>query len=230
MKIEKWRDLSFDIKEIKFNNFKLLDITSYPYAQNDVIEIEIEENRINKQAFLKYERSKKANLKEEYNILKYLHKNNLYNNIPKIIDAGTHKNKDYIVLEKLDGDKLSIIFKNSIKDKITLLSSYCEELAKIHKINIKNINKSMKRNINYIPKEIDYNLDDIKIKKYINYLINNDFKKCNKTFIHGDFHYGNVLFKDKVSGVLDWEYAGLGLKEQDIAWALIFKTRAIIFR
>lgn len=226
MIIKKWRDLTFDPYKIKFKNFKLLDIISYPHAQNDVIEIEIkmkEENKT-KLAFLKYERSKKANLKEEHNILKRLHDNTLYSKIPNIIEYATHNDKDYIVLEKLEGDKLSTIFKNSKQNKEELLLIYGEELAKIHKIKPRKFNLSMKRKINYIPDKYDYNIHDKEVQIYIKYLVRNYFKKRSKTFIHGDFHYGNILFKDNnIAGVLDWEYAGKGLKEQDIAWALILR-------
>lgn len=226
MIIKKWRELTFDPYKIKFNNFKLLDIISYPHAQNDVIEIEVKMkgDKQTKLAFLKYERSKKANIKEEHNILKHLHDKNLYHNIPNIIEYGIHNDKDYIVLEKLEGDKLSTIFKNSKQNKEELLLIYGEELAKIHKIKTRKINNSMKRKINYIPDKNDYNIHDKEVQIYIKYLVRNYFKKRSKTFIHGDFHYGNILFKDNnIAGVLDWEYAGKGLKEQDIAWALILR-------
>ena len=145
MIIKKWRDLTFEPDKIKFKNFKLLNVLSYPHAQNDVIEIEIKMkgDKQTKLAFLKYERSKKANIKEEHNILKHLHDKNLYPNIPTIIEYGIHKDKDYIVLKKLEGDKLSTTFKKE------LLLTYGEELAKIHKIKTKKIDNSMKRKINY---------------------------------------------------------------------------------
>ena len=58
----------------------------------------------------------------------------------------------------------------------------------------------------------------------MNFLKNNDFNKDFTTFIHGDFHYGNILWLDNcVNGVIDWEYSGVGFKEQDIAWALILR-------
>ena len=39
---------------------------------------------------------------------------------------------------------------------------------------------------------------------------------------HGDFHYANILWREKrLVGVLDWELAGIGNKEFDIAWSII---------
>ena len=58
------------------------------------------------------------------------------------------------------------------------------------------------------------------IKEYIKFLEDNDFKKELTTFIHGDFHYANVLWlNNDINGVIDWQYSGIGLREQDIAWA-----------
>jgi aminoglycoside phosphotransferase (APT) family kinase protein len=38
------------------------------------------------------------------------------------------------------------------------------------------------------------------------------------TLVHGDYHYGNMLFKDgQVAGVLDWEIAQLGQPLLDLA-------------
>ena len=40
-------------------------------------------------------------------------------------------------------------------------------------------------------------------------------------FCHGDFHYANVLWQDhRISAVLDFELAGYGSRDFDIAWAL----------
>ncbi len=45
------------------------------------------------------------------------------------------------------------------------------------------------------------------------------------TFVHGDFNVANVLLADgQVSAVLDWEFAGNGWREFDIAWALRART------
>ena len=41
-----------------------------------------------------------------------------------------------------------------------------------------------------------------------------------KTFLHGDFWPGNVLWKEKeIVGLLDWEYAAMGDPVSDIAVA-----------
>lgn len=40
-------------------------------------------------------------------------------------------------------------------------------------------------------------------------------------FCHGDFHYANILWAEhQISGILDFELAGYGNKEFDIAWSV----------
>ena len=42
-----------------------------------------------------------------------------------------------------------------------------------------------------------------------------------KCFCHGDFHYANVLWENHhISAVLDFELAGYGNRDFDIAWAI----------
>lgn len=41
-------------------------------------------------------------------------------------------------------------------------------------------------------------------------------------FCHGDFHYANLLWEGgRLSGILDFELAGMGDPSRDIAWALL---------
>ena len=77
----------------------------------------------------------------------------------------------------------------------------------------------MQRTINKAPAE--YNEE---ISKYLKYLKDNTPNIQYNTFIHGDFHYANILWNNNnISYVLDFEYSGLGFKEQDIAWSLILR-------
>ena len=63
--------------------------------------------------------------------------------------------------------------------------------------------------------KVNYKYMDEFLKPYLIYLQENNIQKDGSTFIHGDFHYANVLWKQNdISGVLDWEYSGRGFKEQ----------------
>ncbi|MDD4706167.1 MAG: aminoglycoside phosphotransferase family protein [Bacilli bacterium] len=173
------------------------------------------------------ERSTKASFQTEVEHLRILLENNYYDKIPKIIEDGYFKEKKYLVLTKIEGKRLSDIFLkiNDQELKNNYLIKYGKELAKIHNIPSDLFSKAKQRPINDYPSEDKYQKNDATISKYINYLIKNKPNINYNTFIHGDFHYANVLWKNKkISGVLDWEYSGKGFKEQDIAWACILRS------
>lgn len=229
MKIyEKWRDLNIDPQNINFKKIKIRKQISFPHCGNDVIECECEINNssiIN--AFVKIERSTRAAFETEVNHLKILVDNNYYKKIPKVIEDGNIEDKKYIVLKKVNGSRLSDIFLeiNDQELKNNYLVKYGKELATIHNISNKLFMEAKQRSINDYPSKEKYKKFDATISKYIDYLIENKPKINYNTFIHGDFHYGNILWKNKnISGVLDWEYSGKGFKEQDIAWACILRS------
>jgi len=219
---EKWRESLIDINEIKFKDIILDKIISYPPAGNDVFECVGKYKNSDTEFVIKSERSKFANFKNEIKVLDSL--SGLIP-IPKLIESGNVDGHTYIVMSKLYGDKLSDIFreqKNVNKDKYLFI--YGKTLAKIHDLDI-NWDKAMQRDINDVPSNDIYsNLDEWETF-VIEYLKKNKPTSINyDTFIHGDFHYGNILWNDyKITGILDFEYAGIGFKEQDIAWALILR-------
>lgn len=216
---EKYRELTIDLFSIQYKNIKLKRIISYPPAGNDVVEAIADIKNKEENVYIKFEKSKMANFKTEYKHLNLLNDVNLF---PKVIEFGFVNNKKYIILGKIEGDRLSDIFKQDKNDKKNYLKEYGKTLAQIHNIENREFDKAFQRPINETPKNYK-NYDEFS-NKMIKYLEENDIEKNNKTFIHGDFHYANVLFKDKkVNGVIDLEYSGLGFKEQDIAWALILR-------
>lgn len=218
MKYKKWRDLTIDLSDIPFKKIKLLKELNYPPAGNDVVECLVDINGNKENVFIKYERSKVSDFYTEYKNLTIT--NEYLNESSKVIEYGIYNDKKYIVLEKKNGKRLSEIFKNNTNHE-KYLYAYGNMLSKIH--NIKgNFNKALQRPINDYPK--DYKEYDEYSNKIINWLKENNIDKNYDTFIHGDFHYGNVLFRyGKVSGILDLEYSGMGFKEQDIAWALVLR-------
>lgn len=216
---KKYRELTIDLFSIQYKNIKLKKIISYPPAGNDVVEAIADIKNKEENIYIKFERSKMANFETEYNHLKLLRDISLF---PKVIEFGSINDKNYIILEKIEGDRLSDIFKQDKKDKETYLKEYGKTLSQIHNIKNRGFDKAFQRPINEVPKNYK-NYDEFS-NKIIEYLEENKIEKDNKTFIHGDFHYANVLFKNKkVNGIIDLEYSGLGFKEQDIAWALILR-------
>jgi len=219
-KIKKWRDSLVDPMDIPFKNIKINKIISYPYAGNDVFEcIGIyKDKKVN--FFIKLERSKLANFDNEVYIL------NLVKDkfpVPIVYESGVYNNCKYIVLSKLKGDKLSSILKNTNDSSMDYLYSYGLMLGSIHSLSIK-ADKAMQRSINDYPNKEKYNDLSSLEEKIINYLIVNKPNIVFDVFIHGDFHYANILWHNKkITGILDFEYAGIGFKEQDIAWSIILR-------
>ena len=216
---KKYRELTIDLFSIQYRNIKLKKIISYPPAGNDVVEAIVDIKNKEENVYIKFERSKMANFETEYKHLKLLSDINIF---PKVIEFGSVNDKKYIILEKIEGNRLSDIFKQDKKDKEAYLKEYGKTLSQIHNIKNRGFDKAFQRPINEVPKN-NKNSDEFS-EKIIKYLEENKIEKDNKTFIHGDFHYANVLFKNKkVNGIIDLEYSGFGFKEQDIAWALILR-------
>ena len=218
---EKWRDSLTDINDIEFKRVKFEKIINYPPAGNDVFECigKYKGKPIN--FIFKSERGEFADFSNEIKVLNAV--NNIFP-VPKVLESGKINKYIYIALSKIQGEKLSDIFKEDINaDKSKYLYLYGQALAKIHRLDI-DWKLAKIRDINDYPSTKIYkNLDDwdlniIKYLKDTKPIINYD------TFIHGDFHYGNILWDDyKITGILDWEYSGNGFKEQDIAWSLILR-------
>jgi aminoglycoside phosphotransferase len=216
-KYYKWRELEIDPFKIPFKKIILKKILSYPPAGNDVLECLVNYNNNLIHVFVKIERSKVCDFNSEYNNLNIINKYKLNNEIPTVIEYGLYNNKHYLVLSKKEGLRLSNLINKTNKEKY--LTEYGKYLALIHKYSSSLFQLSKKRDINNIPLKTDST-----IEKYLEYLKNNIPKFNNDTFIHGDYHYANLLWDNyQVTGLLDLEYSGLGFKEQDIAWACIYR-------
>ena len=218
-KYKKWRDLEINPKDINTKLGRITKIINYYPAGNDVIECVIENNNEKRNVVLKIERSRVSDFVQEKENINILQKNKYYEKVPKVLDLVKHKNKNCLFLEKRTGNILSEIFKKDNSKKEEYLYKYGKELAIIHKIPKDLFKNSYQRDINSIVKT------EIKeLQPYVRYLSKNYIEANKDTFIHGDFHYGNILWdKGKVSTVLDFEYSGIGFKEQDIAWATVLR-------
>lgn len=199
---------------MKFKNFELLEVLGYPHAGNDVFYARglYKENEVF--VFIKVNRQNGADVKNE---VETLNKINL-DNTPIVIDYDDEMT--YRVSIALPGERLSVISKQiSNNELLNYLKTYGETLAKIHLINGEFIHVK-DRKFFHIPSKEYFEKQNIDIEIY-NYLVSSKPKEINYCFVHGDFHYANVLWQDKkISGILDFELSGYGNKEFDIAWAI----------
>jgi len=218
MKYHKFRELNVDIFKLPFKNIKVSKILNYMPAGNDVLEINTDNKGI---CILKVERSKVSDFFAEFRHISYL-ASIKYDKVPKIIEFYDDGKTKCIVENKIKGKRLSEVVNENNKSKY--LFKMGEELSKIHSLSTGNCTIGKQRVINDVPYDNLYCKFDKKIMKYIDFLNKNNYNKEMDTFIHGDFHYGNILwFKGNINAVLDWEYSGVGHKEQDIAWAIVLR-------
>ena len=220
----KWRE-TIDPFSLNIKNYYIKEVLGYPHAGNDVFYVNgIYKDGQDMKGFLKVERQKTADIEREVSIMQKLN----LSFIPRVLDFSFETPK-YILTQEIEGVRLSnIVGNNEHLDSINYMSTYGELLAKIHNVKIK-CDPVIKRDFKlehefYVKNNLVY------IEEFLLKAKRND----SYSFIHGDCHYANILWKNKqVSGLLDFELSGYGSREYDLAWAMVvrpgqkfLKTRA----
>ena len=210
---KKWRE-TIDPYKLTFKNFELLEVLGYPHAGNDVFYAKGIYKGNEVFVFIKVNRQNGADVKNE---VETLNKINL-DNTPIVIDYDDEMT--YRVSIALPGERLSVISKQIPNHELlNYLKTYGETLARIHLINGE-FNHVKDRKFFHIPSKEYFEKQNINMEVY-HYLVSSKPKEITYCFVHGDFHYANVLWQDKkISGLLDFELSGYGNKEFDIAWAI----------
>lgn len=212
----KWRE-TIDPFTLNFKNFKLKEILGYPHAGNDVFYVKGIYNNEEIYAFIKVNRQKGADVKNEIEVLNKIQ----LDNTPIIIDYD--KEMTFRVSIALTGERLTqILTDNTNLESLEYLEKYGKKLGEIHLIT-GDFNNVKDRRFFHIPSKeyFEENGLDLSIYEYLN---SNKPEVINYCFCHGDFHYANILWENKhISGILDFELAGIGNKEFDIAWAIILR-------
>lgn len=212
----KWRE-TIDPFTLNFKNFILKEILGYPHAGNDVFYVKGIYNNEETYAFIKVNRQKGADVKNEIEVLNKIH----LDNTPIIIDYD--KEMTFRVSIALTGERLTqILTDNTNFESLEYLEKYGKKLGEIHLIT-GDFNNVKDRRFFHIPSKeyFEENGLDLSIYEYLN---SNKPEVINYCFCHGDFHYANILWENKhISGILDFELAGIGNKEFDIAWAIILR-------
>lgn len=212
---QKWRD-TCDPFAFDYNNFQPKEILGYPHAGNDVFHVRGLADNSETTAYIKAARQKGAAIDNEVNILAQL-KGPVF---PKVLDYD-RKHGLFSVTSDMPGLRLSTIAGDN-RDLVS--SSYMEEygdaLGRLHKLHI-SAKPQVDRKFYHPPTE--------ELLEKLNLLFLEDFFHYKPTdsktvFCHGDFHYANVLWKDHhISAILDFELAGYGNRDFDIAWALFLR-------
>lgn len=141
---------------------------------------------------------------------------------PPVIASGGGR-KPFLFLAAVPGTMLQDLVdpRRPSYDRGTVtrnLRAYGELLARIHALEIAWADQPRAGLEGLIGEE---RASDARFRDLARWIAANQPRRANRTFVHGDFNTANVLLTGGVvSGVLDWEFAGMGWKEYELAWAL----------
>jgi len=213
---DKWRE-TVDINTLVFQNIEIVEILGYPHAGNDVFHVKILYQGKDTTAFIKVERQNGADVSNEIDILSKLS----FHFCPKVLDYTLIEPR-FIVTEEMAGERLSYIFANEPSTDVKqYLSKQASVLSEFHRLNV-DCDPVKDRKFFFIPSKefcVKYGLEDVH-----EFLLSNEPLNPQKCFIHGDFHYANILWVDSnISCVLDYELSGYGIREFDMAWSVFLR-------
>lgn len=212
---EKWRD-TCDPFSLPFSDFQLTEILGYPHAGNDVFHVRGLWKGAETTAYLKVARQPGAAIENEFSILAQLDSPVF----PNVLDYD-HDHGLFSVTAELPGQRLSVLAGDN-QDLISLsyMAAYGEALAQLHRMQI-SAKPQADRKFYHSPSE------ELLTKLDLSFLADffaNEPKQEEPVFCHGDFHYANLLWEDhRISAILDFELAGYGNRDFDIAWALFLR-------
>ncbi len=159
--------------------------------------------------------------------------------VPKIYLTDTSKKilpNAFILYSKIEGENLDVYYKRTGNKKI--IEKAGELLAKIHSIKFlsygwimgKSVEPKFSRWLDFLSYDMDEKLNKIsKIKKLPKDLLYKiiDYYNKNKELVdvdkepcllHKDYHFSHIFVKkDKISGIIDMEWATAGHNEIDLA-------------
>lgn len=213
---EKWRD-TVDPYSVPYKTFELIEVLGYAHAGNDVFYgMGIHEGECIK-VFIKVERQLGADCINEVRIIHQLP----FEYIPQLIEYGEGEPR-YIITKEAEGKRLSeLVGENIGLESMHYMKAYGEVLAKFHGLKIEAEAVKHRRFFDLPPH--DY-FEKYQLEVLEDYLQTHQPTEVTKCFVHGDCHYANMLWKNgKVSCVLDYELAGYGIKEFDLAWAVFLR-------
>ena len=211
---EKWRETANPF-ELPYKRFELKRVLGYPHARNDVFHVEGKYLGKNVEAYIKVARQEDSDIKNEVEVISKIN----CPLAPQILDCD-EKCENFVVQTAMGGERLSYILSQDYNENsLDYMFEYGRTLAKLHAC--KGEFQVVKdRKFFHIPSTTFF--EENGLEYVYDFLVINKPKTVNECFCHGDFHYANVLFENKmVSAILDFELAGLGNREFDIAWAII---------
>ena len=213
---EKWRE-TIDPFTLPLERFRLVEVLGYPHAGNDVFYASGEYEDQPCTAFLKVERQNGADLGNEAAVLRTLD----YPYKPRLLEYVPGP-PACLVTEECEGKRLSVILKEAGRsDGLEYMEPYSAALAELHRLDVPWADVKPRRFFD-LPHP-DY-LAKHRLEDFAAYLSAHPPEGESRCFVHGDFHYANILWRDgRVAAVLDYELSGRGVREFDLAWAVLLR-------
>ena len=141
---------------------------------------------------------------------------------PKVLWYGKAR-REFMALEERPGIILyELLFPRSPHYRPHLsnryLVKYGEALGTVHSADIQWKPQKRQQLYGFIGEQ---EIDDVRFLELKYWLQYNPPGPKDMVFVHGDMNTANVLIhENEVSGILDWEFAGMGWREFDLAWIL----------
>lgn len=208
----KWRE-TCDPLSLAYHEFEPLAILGYPHARNDVFHVLGRHHGVKQEAYIKVARHPDSAIAYEAALLSQLDSPIF----PRVLDSGDAPSS-FSVTQALPGDRLSVILgSNENMSSMTYLKEYGAALASLHRLSPDAPPQAIRRFHQRPPDEL---LDRLELS-HLRTFFSAPPAASATVFCHGDFHYANVLWEaGHISAILDFELAGYGNRDFDIAWAL----------
>lgn len=209
---EKWRE-TCDPFCLTYHDFQLTEVLGYPHARNDVFHVRGLHHGEPVTAYIKVARHDPVALARDVHILSQLDAL-IY---PRVFDAGDSP-VAFSVTEALPGIRLSVLLgENKGLESLEYMEEYGAALAQLHTLRLCAAQQADRRFHHRPPDELLIQLGLAFLKDFFAIAP----PDSPQVFCHGDFHYANLLWdKGHISAILDFELAGYGNRDYDIAWAM----------
>lgn len=170
--------------------------------------------------YVKLGKTGRVSMENEHEVLDALSRLSLP--VPKVLTYGRTK-REFMALSEMPGLSLSDLLDPKCEEyrpHMTgkLLFAYGEILAEIHSTPIE-WKPFVRTNLySFLGEEAR---EEIEFREVVLWLTANPVLPGPSVFVHGDLNTANILFsRGEVTAVLDWEFAGMGFREYDLAWVL----------
>lgn len=214
---EKWRE-TVDPFSLPLKKFRLGEVLGYPHAGNDVFYVAGDWAGAPCRAFLKAERQNGADVRNEAALLEALP----YVWKPRLLEYAPGP-PACLVTEEREGERLSVLLAREglTRAPAAYLERWGQALAVFHGLAMPWPEAPRRRFLD-LP-AADY-LEKHRLTGFADFLAAHPPEGESRCLIHGDFHYANLLWRDgRLSAVLDYELSGWGIREFDLAWAVVLR-------